>query len=720
MLANRAKLDAALASMTDAIFISDAQGRFIEFNDAFATFHKFRNKTECAKTLAEHPAFLEVFMANGELVPLDQWAVPRALRGETATDVEFTLRRKDTGETWVRSYNFAPIRDQRGELVGSVVLGRDVTERKGEEEALRQSEERFRTMANSIPQLAWIAQADGYIFWYNQRWYEYTGATPEQMEGWGWQSAHDPLVLPKVLERWRASIATGQPLDMEFPLRGADGSFRTFLTRVLPFKDAEGHVVQWFGTNTDIDEQKRAEEEIRRAEAVLREREEQLRLYAEHSPAAIAMFDREMKYLVVSLRWMETYRLGNQSIIGRSHYEVFPEISQRWIEIHRRCLAGAVEKCDEDSFLRDDGRTDWIRWEARPWRQADGSIGGMIIFSEDITETKCAVEEIRRLNAELERRVIERTAQLQATNIELHTEMEERKRTEVVLHRSEELFRMLVDGVQDYAICMLSPQGHVVSWNKGAERIKGYETNEIMGKHFSCFYTPKGIAEGKPEWEIRTAIEQGRMEVEGWRVRKNGQQYWANVVITAVFDKDGCLQGFAKITRDMTETKRIEQALQEKNIALQNAAKAKDLFLANMSHELRTPLNSIIGFTELLADGKPGGVNPKQKEYLEDVLNSGKHLLQLISDILDLAKVGSGKMELYLERFSLRKAIEEACALAKPIAQKKRIHIDVNVAPEIGDVTLDQQKCSPTRSNSTTMAARWESAPNRTTQKASS
>ena len=109
-----------------------------------------------------------------------------------------------------------------------------ITERKRAEEALRESEERFRIMANAIPQLAWIAKSDGYIFWYNQRWYDYTGTTPEQMEGWGWQSVHDPKVLPQVLEQWRASIATGLPFDMVFPLRGADGQFRQFLTRVMP------------------------------------------------------------------------------------------------------------------------------------------------------------------------------------------------------------------------------------------------------------------------------------------------------------------------------------------------------------------------------------------------------------------------------------------------------------------------------------------------------
>ena len=120
------------------------------------------------------------------------------------------------------------------------------------------SEQQFRTLADSIPNLAWWANGDGYITWYNRQWYEYTGTTPEQMEGWGWQSVHDPDELPRVLERWKASIATGEPFNMEFPLRGRDGQFRWFLTRVLPLKDAEGRVVRWFGTNTDVTEVRQA------------------------------------------------------------------------------------------------------------------------------------------------------------------------------------------------------------------------------------------------------------------------------------------------------------------------------------------------------------------------------------------------------------------------------------------------------------------------------
>lgn len=135
--------------------------------------------------------------------------------------------------------------------------------RRRAEAILRHSEEELRALADSISQLAWMARPDGHIFWYNRRWYEYTGTTLEQMEGWGWQRVHDPAILPSVLERWNESIATGEPFDMEFPLRGADGVFRWFLTRVNPLRDTEGRVLRWFGTNTDVDEVKRAQDSLR-------------------------------------------------------------------------------------------------------------------------------------------------------------------------------------------------------------------------------------------------------------------------------------------------------------------------------------------------------------------------------------------------------------------------------------------------------------------------
>ncbi|GAC1696266.1 MAG: hypothetical protein NVS9B3_14290 [Gemmatimonadaceae bacterium] len=160
---------------------------------------------------------------------------------------------------------YEALRDDAKRVTGVVVVGTDVTDQVHGRQAAAESERQLRTFANAIPTLAWTARADGFIDWYNARWYEYTGTTPAQMAGWGWQSVHDPDALPWVLEEWRAGIATGEAVEMTFPLRGADGRFRRFLTRVTPLKDAEGRVVRWFGTNTDVEAERAARDAAERA-----------------------------------------------------------------------------------------------------------------------------------------------------------------------------------------------------------------------------------------------------------------------------------------------------------------------------------------------------------------------------------------------------------------------------------------------------------------------
>ena len=156
-------------------------------------------------------------------------------------------------------------------------------------------------------------------------------------------------------------------------------------------------------------------------------------------------------------------------------------------------------------------------------------------------------------------------------------DMTERRNTEEALRASEERFRLLVQGVRDYGIFMLDPAGHIISWNVGAERINGYEEHEILGKHFSIFYPPEDIADGKPERELREAIAEGRLEDEGWRLRRDGTRFWANVIITPLFDETGKLRGFGKVTRDMTERRNTEQALAERRRLLGHLVEAQEL-----------------------------------------------------------------------------------------------------------------------------------------------
>lgn len=197
--------------------------------------------------------------------PLLLKAVEAAIATGKDYAIEFRFRHHSGSWRWMDGRGHA-IYGEDGGATRLFGVGIDITERRQAEESARQNEARFRTLADAIPQLVWMARPDGWIDWYNSRWYDYTGTTPADMEGWGWQSVHDPAVLPTVLERWKKSIATGEPFEMVFPLRGADKIFRIFLTRVMPLKDDRGQVLHWFGTCTDITTQRQAEEALRIAD----------------------------------------------------------------------------------------------------------------------------------------------------------------------------------------------------------------------------------------------------------------------------------------------------------------------------------------------------------------------------------------------------------------------------------------------------------------------
>jgi PAS domain S-box-containing protein len=250
-----------------------------------------------------------------------------------------------------------------------------------------------------------------------------------------------------------------------------------------------------------------------------------------------------------------------------------------------------------------------------------------------------------------------------------------RKQVEEQLRWTEESFRLMVESVTDCAIVMLDPEGRVVSWNSGAQRIKGYSSEEIIGRHLSLFYLREDIDSGKPQRDLEIVAEKGRLEDEGWRVRKDGTTFWANVVFSAIRDQAGNLRGFAKLTRDLTERRQVEAALTNATSVAEKANLAKSEFLSSMSHELRSPLNAILGFAQLMESESPPPT-PFQKESIEQILHAGWYLLQLINEILDLAVIESGKLSLSDEPVSLTEVLVECRAMIEPTAQKRGIRLE--------------------------------------------
>ena len=275
---------------------------------------------------------------------------------------------------------------------------------------------------------------------------------------------------------------------------------------------------------------------------------------------------------------------------------------------------------------------------------------------------------------------------------------------ELTMRADHDAYRLLVQEVKDYAIFMLDPRGTILTWNAGARRLNGYAAEEAIGQNFSIFYSQDDIASRKPQRELELASTDGRVEDEGWRLRKDGSRFWANVVITALHDDNGNLRGFAKVTRDMTES-RSEEALKRQaqqlerrmferttelsrlNSELQEANRMKDEFIATLSHELRTPLTSIGGWVQML---RAGQLNETQRAKAFEVIerNLGAQT-KLIDDLLNVSRIVAGKLKIDLQPAYPTPLIQVAIDSIRPTMEAKEIRFTSDLDPALGPIRLD-------------------------------
>ena len=442
-----------------------------------------------------------------------------------------------------------------------------------------------------------------------------------------------------------------------------DGSRFPAIVSVTALRDAAGAIIGYLLIGTDNTARKQAEEALLKAGAL------QAAIFNSANFSSIATDAKGV---------IQIFNVGAERMLGYTAAEVVDKITPAEISDSQEVIARAEALSLELDTTITPG------FEALVFKALRGI--------EDIYELTYIRKDGSRFPAIVSVTALRDAAGASIGYLLIGTDNTARKRIEEQLRWTEESFRLMVESVTDYAIVMLDPEGLVVSWNAGAERIKGYSAEEIVGQHFSRFYLQEDIQSGKPQRDLDVVADQGQFEDEGWRGRKDGSVFWANVVFTAIRDQRGRLRGFAMLTRDLTEPMKIEAALTKAKDAADAANQAKSAFLATMSHELRTPMNAILGYSEILIeDAQDKG----QEEFipdLEKIHASGNHLLSLINNILDLSKIEAGKMDLFLESFGISRVIEDVVSTIRPLVEKNANALQVHCADDLGTMHADLTK----------------------------
>ncbi len=583
---------------------------------------------------------------------------------------------------------------------------RDISDRKRIEQVLQTSEARYRVLTEISPVAIFRFDAPLNCVYVNDRWSEMTGRPKESALGQGWLAALHPDERDEVVAQWleryaQANLGNFILNSTEGRHLCPDGSINWYYAQLAAEIDRTGKVIGYVGTLTDITDRKIAE-------AKLRESESLLRLFVQYAPTGIVMLDREMRYVMMSQRWIDDYYLGSiESLIGRSHYEVMTGIPDAYKAVHQRCLAGAIEQ-GEGCFIGVDGTEQWTSWEVRPWYQATGEIGGIIIFSEYINERKQAEAAILQLNRTLQQRVTELQTLLDVIPIGI--------------------------GIAEGRDC------HSIRANPAFAQLLGIPPTDNASlsapeaerpRNFKVYQNGRELA--LEELSLQHAAAHG-VEVRDFEVDvvwQDGTVVKLLEYAAPLFDEKGQTRGSVGAFLDITDRKKTELALQELNQSLEaivaertaelraseaqirqqadreilrnqqlaisnqelaRATRLKDEFLANMSHELRTPLNAILGMAEGLQEQVFGAVNAQQLTALQTIERTGLHLLALINDILDLAKVESGQLELNCAPTDMRLLCRSSLDFIKQQALKKQIQLDLKLPANLPELWIDERR----------------------------
>ncbi len=698
---SRATLQAALSSMTDAVIISDARGRFIEFNDAFATYYRFKDKDSCARTLSCYPDILDVFTADGLRPPLDQWAISRALRGERAANAEYILRSKETGETWVGSYSFGPIRDARGAIVGAVVSARDITENKQMEEQLRRSRDELETRVRERTEellkttrelrekaeiidfahdAVFLRDMDGKITFWNKGAFETYGFTAEEALG---RLSHELLAteLPAPVETIVAAILEKYEWEGEIVHTKADGQRIVVDSRWAMQAGKDGQPAGFLEINRDITARKVAEEEFRKADRAFR-------TLSEVNQALVRQTDelellRKVCAIVADvggyrLVWVGFARDDEQKTvepIASAGYDAGYLTRARisWADNERgRGPCGVSIRTGKTTVSQNtESNPDFSPWRFEAIERGiassislplivDGkAIGALGIYASEPDAFDQAEAGLLGMLAE----------NLSYGISSIRSDQKRRKSEEAVSAERKRLFDVFE--TLPPMISLMTQDHHVAFANRSFRQRFGESNGRLCYQY--CF----GRSEPCDFCQAYTVLRTGRPH--HWELTTPEGEVIDRYDFPFT-DVDGSLM-ILEMSIDITDRRRAEARLAATVSRLELANRELEDFAFVAAHDLQEPLRKIQTFTDMALKRCTSALDDTGRQYLDRVVNSASRMRQLLHDLLEFSRVAA-KGDPF-RRVDLAEAAREATDVFEASTKQNGSLIEIGDLPEI-------------------------------------
>ncbi len=440
----------------------------------------------------------------------------------------------------------------------------------------------------------------------------------------------------------------------------------------------------------DITERKQTQEKLIQAE-------NRYRSTLEHMAEGFQIIGNDFKYLYINKAAAEHGRKAKVELLGNTMSEVYPGIENtEMFSKLTECLKKKIQITMENEFTYPDGGKSWFILNMEPVPE------GVLILSRDITHEKESDEELSLYRNNLEKLVVERTLQLEMKTDELNTSLEQQL-------KGEENLRLIFECINDYGIIPMDINGFIKDWNTGSEKLTGFKQDEVVGKHFSILFPSEDQLKLLPKKELDVALNQGKVEAEGWRVKKDGTRFWTLSTINVLKDKNGSITGFIKIIKDTTEKMKASEELREHSLKLEELNKELESFSYSVSHDLRAPLRHIAGFIQLLEKNIGSSLETKDKKYFNYITGSVKRMGMLIDDLLSFSRMS--RTELIRSNVNLNQLVKECIDDLSDDLKERNVKWNLESLPVVcGDKALLKQVLLNLISNAVKYTSKKEEA----------